>query len=158
MGACVLLLMLIPHYEWFGRLSYPIAIGVVILLIAVLFADPNRGVHRWFALPANLQLQPSELAKIAFVLSLAWYLRWQRDHRELTGLIGPFLLMLVPVALILIEPDLGTALLFPLVGYAMLIAAGRVCGTSWRSRSSWWFACRGFTRFSVITSRTESRA
>lgn len=118
------MLMLIPHYEWFGRFSYVIAGLVGIILGAVLLTPAIKGSHRWFTLPADYQLQPSELAKIAFVLSLAWYLSSSRNIRTLSGLIGPFVLMLVPMGLILIEPDLGTALLFPLVLYAMLIAAG----------------------------------
>jgi len=77
-----------------------------------------------FGGPAGTQLQPSELAKITFVLALAWYLRYAKSLRTLEGLIFPFLLALLPFTLILVEPDLGTALLFPLVLYAMLLAAG----------------------------------
>jgi len=124
LGSLVLMLVVIPHYAWFGRFSYPAAAIIGALLAAVLLTPAIKGSHRWFVLPGDLQLQPSELAKIAFVLSLAWYLRHSRNYRILSGLIGPFLLMLIPMGLILVEPDLGTALLFPLVLYAMLIAAG----------------------------------
>lgn len=123
-GLAALLLLLIPHYEWFGRLAY-LALGAVVLLLAgVLLTEPINGSRRWFLVTSTLQVQPSELAKLAFICALAWYLRYRKTIRELRGLLIPFALMLVPCGLILKEPDLGTALLFPMVLYAMLIAAG----------------------------------
>jgi cell division protein FtsW (lipid II flippase) len=68
--------------------------------------------------------QPSELAKIAYVLALASYLRYRSNYRRLTGLLLPLGLTFVPMGLILIEPDLGTAMLFLPTLFAMLIAAG----------------------------------
>ena len=98
--------------DWAGSIC---GLGlVVVLLAAVLLTAPVKGSTRWFVVPGttDTQLQPSELAKMAFVLALAWYLRFRKDRRELTGLIVPFLIMLVPMGLILIEPDLGTASCF----------------------------------------------
>lgn len=123
-GLVALVLILVIHYEWFGRLAYAFMAGVILLLCLVFFTEPINYSRRWFMLFGGLQLQPSELAKLAFVLSVAWYLRYRRNFRQVTGLIGPILLMLVPCVLILYEPDLGTALLFPLVLYVMLIASG----------------------------------
>ena len=120
----IALLLLLPHYEWFGRLAYPAMALLTVLLGAVMLTAPINYSRRWFVLFGGLQIQPSEFAKLAFVLSLAWYLRYRKNFRLLSGLIGPFLLMLIPSCLILVEPDLGTALLFPIVLYVMLIAAG----------------------------------
>lgn len=123
-GVGLMCLMMLPHYEMMGRLAY-VALGVaVLLLMAVMLAPMVAYTHRWFVLPGGFQLQPSEFAKIAFVLAMAWYLRHRKNVREITGLFVPFLMMLGPFGLILIEPDLGTALLFPAVLYSMLIAAG----------------------------------
>ena len=123
-GWAALFLMLIPHYEWFGRVAYPALLLVIVLLAAGLLTEPINGSRRWFSIGTTFQIQPSELAKLAFICALAWYLRYRKYFKQLTGLIGPFVLMLVPCFLILIEPDLGTAVLFPLVLYAMLIGAG----------------------------------
>ncbi len=117
-------IMLVPHFQVVGRLGYGMYGVGVLLLVAVLFAPEQQHTHRWFLLPRNVQFQPSEVMKIAYVVALAWYLRYRRDVRELRGLIVPFVLTAVPMMLILKEPDLGTAALFPLVLYAMLVAAG----------------------------------
>ena len=123
-GAAVVLLILMPHFQNFGRIAYALFGAVVVLLIAVYATAPINGARRWFQVTSSIQVQPSEIAKIAFVLTMAWYLRYRRNLDRISGLIIPFALMLIPFALILKEPDLGTALLFPLTLYAMLIAAG----------------------------------
>jgi cell division protein FtsW (lipid II flippase) len=84
---------------------------------------PRNGARRWINLIIT-DFQPSELAKVAVVLSIASWLRFRQNHRRLRGLIPPLLIALVPMGLVLLEPDLGTALLFLPTAIAMLIAAG----------------------------------
>jgi cell division protein FtsW (lipid II flippase) len=72
----------------------------------------------------SFQFQPSELAKIAYILALAKYLRYRENYRTLAGLIPPALITLAPMGLILVEPDLGSSLVFVPVLAAMLVAAG----------------------------------
>jgi len=124
-GAFALILCLLPHFQNIGRAAYGLY-GIALLLLAgVLFAPSIAYTHRWFAIPGTpVLIQPSEFAKIAFVLANAWYLRNRKNIRTIEGLVFPFILALVPFALILVEPDLGTASLFLFVLYAMLIAAG----------------------------------
>jgi len=115
-----------------GEWSY-VLYGLILLLLVLLVVarrvplDPifpvRRNTARWIQL-GPLQAQPSEYAKIVVVLALARYLRFRSNYRTVGGLIAPFLLTLVPTALILKEPDLGTALLFPPVLLIMLYAAG----------------------------------
>lgn len=124
LGAGLAILVLVPHYQLIGRASYALLGGAVLLLILVLFTAPINGSHRWFRVPGGFQIQPSEIAKITFILAMGWYLRYRRSIREMRGLLGPFVLTLIPFSLILIEPDLGTALLFLIVLYGMLLAAG----------------------------------
>ncbi len=125
LGTMLMLGTVCINYQWIGRFSFAALSGVVVLLLAVLFTHPINGSRRWFLVPGStVQVQPSELAKMTFVLTLAWYLRHRKNNRQFLGLVGPFLIMLVPMGLILVEPDLGTALLFPPTLYAMLIAAG----------------------------------
>jgi cell division protein FtsW len=98
---------------------------VAVLLVLVLFARPVHGAKRWFAI-GGLGIQPSELAKLAAIVFTATMLE-RRMHRvnELRYSILPIALIVGGlVALILIEPDLGTALsLLAIVGI-MIFAAG----------------------------------
>ena len=70
------------------------------------------------------QLQPSELMKIGFILMLARFLRFREDQNRVLGLCVPFVLTLVPFGLVLLQPDLGTGLMFPPVLFGMLLVAG----------------------------------
>lgn len=121
-------------YQELARFSYLIFLGALLLLVPLLAAKllnssfggltaPRNGAYRWIHLP-GYQLQPSELMKVAFVVALAWYLRYRRNFRKLSGLLVPFAVSAVPLILILLEPDLGTALLLLPVLFVMLFAAG----------------------------------
>ncbi len=113
---------LVP-YRRFRHHGYAV-FGLSLILLVVVFLMPVRnGARRWIPL-GFAYLQPSELAKIAYVLALAHYLMYRDNYRRLTGLVVPFLLTFVPVGLILREPDLGTSLLFLPVLFAMLFTAG----------------------------------
>jgi cell division protein FtsW (lipid II flippase) len=105
-----------PISYWMFGLSLP-------LLIVVLFMARRGGARCWIPL-GFFDLQPSEIVKLTFILALAQYLMYRENHRRLTGLIAPFLITAVPLVLILIEPDLGSAMLFIPVLFAMLFAAG----------------------------------
>jgi cell division protein FtsW (lipid II flippase) len=110
-------------YQKIGPLSY-LAFAVTLgLLVLVLFLEPIRHSHRWIDLGV-VQFQPSELAKLTYILALAWYLRYRDSYRRLSGLIIPFVLTVVPAGLILVEPDLGTTLLLPPTLMVMLFMAG----------------------------------
>jgi cell division protein FtsW (lipid II flippase) len=69
-------------------------------------------------------LQPSEFCKLAYIVALAWYLRYRSNYRSFKALIGPFVLMILPMALILPEPDLGTVMLMMPILFVMLFMAG----------------------------------
>ena len=125
MGLCTL-----PHTKTVGQASYAImGICVVLLTLVILPFMPQNlvptvhGTRAWFDLRI-MRFQPSEVGKIAFILTLAWYLRHRSSFRSLWGLLVPFGITLVPVVLILREPDLGTVLLFGPTLLFMLIAAG----------------------------------
>jgi rod shape determining protein RodA len=103
--------------------GYAIALG---LLVLVLFhGNVGKGAQRWLDL-GPVQLQPSELMKIMLALGLAaWFHRasWERMGNPLF-LIPPALMVLIPVGLILKQPNLGTALITAMVGAAVFWAAG----------------------------------
>lgn len=108
------------HLRW---MAGPLFAVSLLLLVVVYFLPARNGSHRWIPL-GILYFQPSELAKLTFMMALAHYLMYRRNYRRLTGLLAPFVLTLVPVGLILKEPDLGTSLVFLPVLFAMLFAAG----------------------------------
>jgi rod shape determining protein RodA len=118
-----MLLLTIPSYQVLGRFSYALFALAIVLLALVYFFPPINKAHRWIRV-GPVGLQPSELAKVAFVLALARYLMYRDNYRRLRGLLAPLALTLLPVLLILKEPDLGTALVFLPVFFAMLFAAG----------------------------------
>jgi rod shape determining protein RodA len=118
-----MLLLSIPQYQAICRFSYVLFLVALGLLAAVYCFPPINRAHRWIHL-GPVGLQPSELAKIAFVLALARYLMYRDNYRRLRGLLAPLALTLVPVLLILKEPDLGTSLVFLPVFFVMLFAAG----------------------------------
>ena len=123
LAAAAMLAASIPNYRILCRWSYVVfALGLG-LLVAVYFTAPVNGARRWIRF-GPVGLQPSEFAKIAFVLALARYLMYRENYRSLAGLLLPLGLTLVPVLLILREPDLGTAAVFLPVMFVMLFAAG----------------------------------
>ena len=99
-------------------------LGFSILLLGIVYFFPAKwGSRRWIPL-GFMNFQPSELAKLAFILALSRYLMYRENYRRLQGLVVPFTLTLIPMGLILKEPDLGTSLVFLPVLLAMLFAAG----------------------------------
>ena len=120
LGVSLIDIRLIQRLSW---VAYAAGVG---LLIAVMrMGHVGKGAQRWIEI-GGLQIQPSELMKIALVLALAsWFHRasWERMGNPLF-LIPPILATLVPVALILKEPNLGTAAITAIVAVAVFFAAG----------------------------------
>ncbi len=112
-----------PSYRLLCRWSYGLFAIALGLLALVYFFPAVHGAHRWIRF-GGLSLQPSEFAKVAFVLALSRYLMYRDNYRRFRGLAMPLLLALMPVVLILREPDLGTSLVFLPVLFIMLCAAG----------------------------------
>ena len=112
-----------PTYRVLARWSYAVLTVAVAMLLLVYWFPPVNGAHRWIRL-GPVGWQPSEFAKLAFVLGMARYLMYRDSYRELHGLLIPLVFVMVPVLLILKEPDLGTSLVFLPVLFAMLFAAG----------------------------------
>ncbi len=122
-GCVALTATALPSHRHLSRHAYWIFAGSIVLLFLVYLFPPINGARRWIRL-GPVGLQPSELAKVAYVIMLARYLR-DRDHlRRVSGLIYPVLLSVIPILLILREPDLGTATVFLPILLAMLFIAG----------------------------------
>ena len=126
-AAFVLMLMVAMVPIWFWRNMSVLAYAVCLaLLVAVEFVGvTGKGAQRWIDL-GFMRLQPSELMKIALVMLLAAYYDWLpvgKVSRPLWVLV-PVLIVLLPTGLVLIQPDLGTALLLLTAGGLVMFIAG----------------------------------
>ncbi len=118
-------------YQWLKKAAWPLFIIAVALLVLVLLPLPHgmtkriNGAHRWFILP-GMRLQPSEFAKLALVIMLAWYgERSQRHmHTWRRGVVLPGLIIASVLGLVFVEPDRGTTILLAAVSGALLLLAG----------------------------------
>src|SRR5882757_5169000 len=115
---------------------YPVVCVVLLLLVGTLFLDKSHATHRWIKF-GPVGIQPSELAKLATILYLAWFLDQRRRNKasmefhkeDFWGTILPAAApILVFVALILLQPDLGTSIDILVVAAAILF----VGGLSWK--------------------------
>ena len=126
---CAILVAFIPQKR-FRQASWWLYVFSLFLLLFLLIpgvpdsiVHPRNGARRWINL-GFIDMQPSELAKIAFVFAMAVHLRFKIHYRRFKGLLLALIVAIPPMFLILIEPDLGTAMLFLPALLAMLIAAG----------------------------------
>jgi len=127
-GMGMILMVLVAMVPiWFWRNMAVLAyLGAIALLILVeLFGSVGMGAQRWIDL-GFMRLQPSELSKISLVLLLAAYYDWlpmAKISRPL-WVLAPVVLILLPVALVLRQPDLGTSILLIAAGGGMMFLAG----------------------------------
>ena len=117
---CTIVLIRLPM-PIFDILILPLSILNILALIAVLFTQAIHGSHRWFSL-MGIHYQPSESAKLLTIIMTARVI--SKEHlSELRQLFYGLGMIALPVALIVIEPDLGSTLVFGVSLLAMLVAA-----------------------------------
>lgn len=126
LGLTIMFLSLIPDYHTVGRYAYVLyAISLVLLFLVMVMGKTGMGAQRWLAI-GPFAFQPSELAKISLTLALARYFAEdpkQGDY-ELRDLAIPMAMVLVPLVLVLKQPDLGTAIMLLLTSSMIVILAG----------------------------------
>ncbi|HRC38717.1 MAG TPA: FtsW/RodA/SpoVE family cell cycle protein, partial [Rubrivivax sp.] len=106
------------------QLAVPLyAAGLVLLVATAVFGITRKGATRWLAL-GPLVIQPSEVLKIATPLMLAWWFQKREAQARLFDFVVAAALLLVPVALVIKQPDLGTALLILAGGLYVIFFAG----------------------------------
>ena len=128
LGACAITVFLFIDYRWLQRLAWPgYALVLAMLLGVIVHGKKVLGAKRWLSL-GHYQLQPSEFLKLAIIVVFARY--FARDETSvrkgqygLVDLWRPFLLVLVPVALVMKQPDLGTALVTFFIAMTMIMFA-----------------------------------
>lgn len=122
-GIFIFYLVVSIDYEVFCRYAYYLYfIGIILLLVTFQFRS-IKGAQSWIQL-GPMRIQPSEFMKVFFVLALGKYLMYRDNYKSLPGLMTPLLLALVPMGLILKQPDFGTAMIFLPTLFIVLFAAG----------------------------------
>lgn len=129
-GLVAAAMVALPHQRFLRLIAWP-GMGLSLCLLVFLLVPwvpasvvrPVNGVRGWIDL-GPMDLQPSELAKPAFALAMAQYLRYRKNHRTYRGLLPPAVITFIPVGLIFLQPDLGVAMLYAPALLAMLLAAG----------------------------------
>ena len=121
----MLVVAMVPIWFWRNMALVVYALAFFLLLLVEFFGAIGMGAQRWIDL-GFMRLQPSELMKVAMVVLLAAYYDWlplSKTSRPLWVLI-PIFIILAPTALVLTQPDLGTALLLMIAGGLMMFLAG----------------------------------
>ncbi len=122
-GMCLTVVILLMHYSIFSRLAYFIYFANLVLLGAVLFfGKSSLGAKRWIGVGA-FRIQPSEFMKLSMVICLAKYFELDQNVGGYTikDLVLPALLVGLPSGLIMLQPDLGTALIILLTFVSMML-------------------------------------
>ncbi len=96
--------------------------GVTLLMTVLMFGITKKGARRW--LNIGVVIQPSEILKIAMPLMLAWWFQKREGQVRPLDFVAAMMLLAVPVALIMKQPDLGTSLLVMAAGLAVIFFAG----------------------------------
>ncbi|HEY8963474.1 MAG TPA: rod shape-determining protein RodA [Alphaproteobacteria bacterium] len=134
-GFIVMLGIAVMDLKWIYRLAYPFWFLCVGLLVFVEVAGViGMGAQRWINL-GFINLQPSDLAKVAVVLAMARYYHALpiEKIRQLRTLFVPILITIVPVGLIVVQPDLGTSVMILMIAAGMVFIAG----------APWWLFAGG---------------
>ena len=124
MGVAAFIGMQQISYRAILRWSYLVYLIMLVLLVGVLFMPAHKGASCWYDL-GFFSIQPAEYMKIAVILALAEYLHHDNNkYQTFWGLLAPLALVLVPMALILKQPDLGGAITFLPLFFVLMYASG----------------------------------
>lgn len=120
-----MMIVLAISYQRFIDISYAIYVINILLLVLVLVLGKARlGAQRWFSIGA-FAFQPSEFIKISLILALSGYVGTHKDTMgRPRNMLIPIILLAIPFVLVLMQPDLGTALLLLPIFFSILIVGG----------------------------------
>jgi cell division protein FtsW len=129
LGFGLMLVTMRINYQFWRKLAAPILLGCIVLLVLVLIpgiGGSAGGASRWIRLIPGINFQPSEVAKIALIMYMAYSLDRKQDKiKQLgPGFVSYMLILLVMLGLLLKQPDMGSALTLAAVAIIMLFAAG----------------------------------
>ena len=104
----------------------PLIYGVGLVLVALVLSNGVvvNGSRRWLEIPGVMRFQPSELLKIAVPMMVAWYFHERPLPPSFKDLVVALLILALPAALVVMQPDLGTGILVATAGFAVILLAG----------------------------------
>jgi rod shape determining protein RodA len=126
LGIAVMVIVMIIDYKDLKILGIPAYFLTIALLVAVLFFGVGReetGTRGWLML-GPLSIQPSELGKVAMVISAAYFFEKLRENRSIKYYILLIATTALPVGLVLLQPDFGTAIVYVFIFLCMLFVYG----------------------------------
>lgn len=160
LGFSLMLLICMVDYRIFERLAYTIyTLSLLLLVLVMIRGEVSHGAQRWLEI-GGLSLQPSELVKLSLVVALAKYFQdnWLPDGFRLRELIFPFLLIGIPFILIILQPDLGSAVLLLLISFSLLLFAriklrslANLAGASLMALPLFWFLLKDYQRRRLLS-------
>jgi rod shape determining protein RodA len=120
--AIATVLLFIDYRVWVSKAYIIFAISIIILLITILWGHGVRGARSWIALPGlPLRIQPSELVKLTLIFCMAKFLASRNEAPiGFFHILVPLFLIILPVGLTMLQPDLGTAMVILAVGFVMI--------------------------------------
>jgi rod shape determining protein RodA len=125
-GLVVMVVFLIVDYHRLRDLALVFYGATVLMLVAVLapLGSNIKGHQAWFQLPGGFTIQPSELAKFGLIVALAGYCNHYRGELDAWRLMVIVAFVGVPIGLVLLQPDLGTVMVFAVIVVMVLAMAG----------------------------------
>ncbi len=126
LGLVVMLIVaMVPIWFWRSVSGFAYLVSLLLLILVEVMGSVGMGAQRWIDL-GFMRLQPSELMKITLVMCLAAYYDWLPTHKtsKPQWVLLPVLLILIPTALVLRQPDLGTSILLLTGGAMVMFLAG----------------------------------
>lgn len=127
--------------RFYGKAAvYLYIAGLVMLVMVELFGDISKGAQRWLDL-GFMRIQPSEIFKVVMPLVISAFLARGSLPPRFINVVAAFIIILVPMGLVLIQPDLGTAGLIGISGFIAIFIAGM---------SLWWLAAGGLAAAAAI--------
>ena len=121
-GVLLFLVAQVPPHQ-LQKVAVPLyALGVALLVAVALFGITKKGAQRW--VNVGVVIQPSEILKIATPLMLAWWFQRREGQLRGTDFVIAMVLLMIPVGLIMKQPDLGTSLLVMAAGLSVIFFAG----------------------------------
>jgi rod shape determining protein RodA len=124
LGLAMMIVIAFIEYRFYLDFAYIVYLGTLVLLVAVMgYGYITSGAQRWIKL-GSISFQPSEFVKISLIIALAKFFQRPPHHREgyaLKDLATPFLLLILPMGLVLKQPDLGTAIILLLILFSVLL-------------------------------------
>ncbi|MDR3541786.1 MAG: rod shape-determining protein RodA [Desulfosporosinus sp.] len=125
-GISISAVLAVIDYQKWRRLRWWIyALNLILLLAVVFIGNSAKGATRWIQITSSVSIQPSEFAKIFMIITLADFLTIRKGKlNNYRDFVLPFLFVLLPMLLILKQPDLGTALVFAAIFVGMMFVAG----------------------------------